>query len=248
MPLVGLPRALTEGRGRIRHRDRDQLKDFLIQAIAPDSHTDRLLLVRGQTLRGKDIWPWLQNDYITPDLLLPPGQDVNSATAAARRTPEQLPGLRIVRLNDDSSEIPLAFGANLPAPDQPTDHEHTEHPDGDDTAGAAKPEELLPYEWGRYSGVVPWNARTFLAINPRPDTHQLPKSVSKYLGDNHNAARHGANPTSLEIHISFCQPGDDPTELASYVNNLRRCHLHTATPTRLPLLLHLSRLMEEYID
>lgn len=253
MPLVGLPQALTEGRGRIRHRDRGQLKDFLIQAIAPDSQTDRLLLVRSQTLRGKEIWPWLQNDYITPDLLLPPGQDVNSATATARRTPEQLPGLRIVRLNDDSTEIPLAFGANLPASDQPPanerpdNREHAGNPDGENTA-VTSPEELLPYEWGRYSGVVPWNARTFLAVNPRPDTHQLPKGVSKYLGENRNAARHGANPTSLEIHISFCQPGDDPTELASYVNNLRRCHLHTATPTRLPLLLHLSRLMEEYID
>lgn len=254
MPLVRLPRALTEGRGRIPHRDRAQLKDFLIQAIAPDSHADRLLLVRAQTLRSQDIWPWLQNDHITPDLLLPPGQDVTSAAPTARRTPEQLPGLRIVRLNDDSSEIPLAFGANHPAADQaadgeqPTEHQHAEHPQDDSAAEPGSLDGLLPYEWGRYSGVVPWNARTFLAINPRPDTHQLPKGVSKYLGDNQNAARHGANPTSLEIHISFCQPGDDPTELASYVNNLRRCHLHTATPTRLPLLLHLSRLMEEYID
>lgn len=29
-------------------------------------------------------------------------------------------------------------------------------------------------EWGRCSGVVPWNDHTLLAINPRSETHQLP--------------------------------------------------------------------------
>ncbi|MFJ8673587.1 RNaseH domain-containing protein [Streptomyces sp. NPDC093589] len=107
---------------------------------------------------------------------------------------------------------------------------------------------MLPYEWGRYFGLIPWNERTYLAINPRPDTHQLAKSVSKYLGDDRDLIRHGANPSSLEIHVSSKPPCDSAADFAAYVNGLRRCHLHTGTPTRLPYLLHLARLVEEYID
>ncbi|GFE17974.1 hypothetical protein Sgleb_60210 [Streptomyces glebosus] len=264
MPLSELPRALTAGRGRIRQRDRAQLADFLTQALALDSSMNRLFLARTQTLRNKEVWPWLQNDHITPDALLLPGTDCASPIRSAPRTPTDLPGLRIVRLNDDAGEIPLAFGVNVTetaaqseeaAPSSWSEEgqgavlpegaeEGCPTANGDDTT-ATNP---LPYEWGRYSGVVPWNEHTYLAINPRPDTHQLPKGVSKYNGAERNATRHGANPTSLEIHMSFLQPTDKAADLASYVNNLRRCHLHTTTPTRLPLLLHIARLMEEYID
>ncbi|MFE7318539.1 RNaseH domain-containing protein [Streptomyces sp. NPDC057555] len=231
MPLADLPRALVAGRGRIMARDRGSLTNFLTHALALDSAADRLLVVRAQTLRTSDIWPWLQNDHITPDKLILPGFDCTASGGTAPRTPTDLPGLRIVRINDDSDEIPLAFGMNpLDEPTMPSD------------------EDVLPYEWGRYSGLLPWNDRTYLAVNPRPDTHQLAKSVSKYLGDDRDVTRHGANPTSLEIHVSFKQPRDNASDLAAYVNGLRRCHLHTGTPTRLPYLLHLARLMEEYID
>ncbi|MEU7581999.1 RNaseH domain-containing protein [Streptomyces sp. NPDC041068] len=231
MPLVDLPHALVEGRGRVRARDRAPLADFLTHALALDSSADRLLVVRTQTLRNSEIWPWLQNDLISPDALVPPGVDCSSVDPTARRTPATLPGLRIVRINDDSDEIPLVFGMN------PLDDPETET-DGDE----------LPYEWGRYSGLIPWNDRTYLAVNPRPDTHQLGKSVSKYFGNDRDITRHGANPTSLEIHVSFKQPADKAVDLAAYVNGLRRCHLHTKAPTRLPYLLHLARLMEEYIE
>ncbi len=231
MPLVDLPRALVEGRGRIRARDRAPLAAFLTHALALDSSAERLLVVRAQTLRNSEIWPWLQNDHICPDALVPPGVDCSAVDPAARRTPAALPGLRIVRINDDSDEIPLAFGMNTLDDPEPE-----------------RNDDVLPYEWGRYSGLIPWNDRTYLAVNPRPDTHQLAKSVSKYLGDDGDITRHGANPTSLEIHVSFKQPADKSVELAAYVNGLRRCHLHTKAPTRLPYLLHLARLMEEYID
>ncbi|OIJ88461.1 hypothetical protein BIV25_37070 [Streptomyces sp. MUSC 14] len=231
MPLVNLPRALVEGRGRIRARDRAQLADFLTHALGLDNGTDRLLIARTQTLRNGEIWPWLQNDHISPDKLILPGVDCSAVDPAAPRTPADLPGLRIVRINDDSDEIPLVFGMNPP-----------------EVPEAENADEVLPYEWGRYSGLIPWNDRTYLAVNPRPDTHQLAKSVSKYLGDDRDVTRHGANPTSLEIHVSFQQLTDKTGDLAAYVNGLRRCHLHTGTPTRLPYLLHLARLMEEYIE
>ncbi|ARF58890.1 RNaseH domain-containing protein [Streptomyces gilvosporeus] len=51
--------------------------------------------------------------------------------------------------------------------------------------------------------------------------------------------KQGQNPTSLEIHISFHQPDDDPADLAHYI--------HTDKANRLPLILHLAKLMEEYI-
>jgi hypothetical protein len=230
MPLVDLPRALVEGRGRVRARDRAALASFLTHALALDSITDRLVVVRAQTLRNAEIWPWLQNDHICPDALVLPGVDCSAGDSATRRTPATLPGLRIVRINDDSDEIPFAFGMNHNSPE------------------TEKNDDGLPYEWGRYSGLIPWNNRTYLAVNPRPHTHQVPKSASKYFGDDRDITRHGANPTSLEIHVSFKQPDDKPVDLAAYVNGLRRCHLHIEEPTRLPYLLHLARLMEEYID
>ncbi|WP_329129085.1 DUF3962 domain-containing protein [Streptomyces caniferus] len=231
MPLVDLPRALVAGRGRINTRDRGSLTNFLTHALALDSTADRLLVVRAQTLRNTDIWPWLQNDHIVPDELILPGIDCTAPGRTSARTPADLPGLRIARINDDSDEIPLAFGMN-----------HLDEPE------TQSDDEMLPYEWGRYSGLIPWNDRTYLAVNPRSDTHQLAKSVSKYLGDDCDLIRHGANPSSLEIHVSFKQPCDSAADFAAYVNGLRRCHLHTGTPTRLPYLLHLARLMEEYID
>ncbi|QQC92413.1 RNaseH domain-containing protein [Streptomyces alfalfae] len=254
MPLVDLPKALVEGRGRVRARDRAQLVDFLTHALALDSTADRLLIARAHTLRNREIWSWLQNDHIAPDALVLPGIDCSSAESVSRRTPTDLPGLRIVRINDDSDEIPLVFGMN---PLEESDAESADAPaqgavvsgeNPPDQPETSSPDNVLPYEWGRYSGLIPWNDRTYLAVNPRPDTHQLSKSVSKYLGDDRDVTRHGANPRSLEIHISFQQPTDNTTDLAAYVNGLRRCHMHTATPTRLPYLLHLARLMEEYIE
>lgn len=231
----------------MRRRDRAQLNDFITQALAIDSRTERLFLARAQTLRNKDVWPWLQNPHITPDSLRLPGEDCAHPNRAEGRRPEDLPGLRIVRVNEESYEIPLAFGANF---NDETEDPADDSPDvaiGEETPASSAAE--LPYEeWGRYSGVVPWNDHAFLAINPRPDTHQLPKTVSKYSAEEQNATRHGANPTSLEIHVSFKQPHDHASDLAAYVNNLRRCHLHTDTATRMPLLLHLAKLMEEYIS
>ncbi|MFA7763711.1 RNaseH domain-containing protein [Streptomyces sp. NRRL S-448] len=250
IPLEELPRALTSGRGRMRRRDRAQLADFITQALALDCHAERLFLARAQTLRNKEVWSWLQNPHINPDALRLPGEECSNPHLTAGRHPKDLPGLRIVRINEEPYEIPLAFGANLD--DEPDDLANGSPIDAAVNAGlcpeAAPAGADLPYkEWGRYSGVVPWNDHTFLAINPRSDTHQLPKTVSKYAGEDQNATRHGANPTSLEIHVSFQQPRDRAVDLAAYVNNLRRCHLHTDTPTRLPLLLHLAKLMEEYI-
>ncbi|MFJ6616214.1 RNaseH domain-containing protein [Kitasatospora sp. NPDC091335] len=246
VPIQDLPLALTTGRGRIPSRERSQLADFIIQALAIDSPAPRLFLARAQSLRRADTWQWLQNAHITPNRLRLPGEDCTVALPGAPRTPTDLPGLRIVRVNEATYETPLAFGVNPPpatanlqgSADTPAeDAEHSSVPGPD-----------MPFDdWGRVSGVVRWNDHTYMAINPRPDTQRLSKSASKYDSAD-NLHRHGANPHSLEIHISFRQPKDNSSDLAAYVNNLRRCHLHTDTHTALPWLLHHAKLLEEYID
>ena len=70
--------------------------------------------------------------------------------------------------------------------------------------------------------------------------------MSKLAGER-NDRRQGQNPTSLHIHVSFLQEGDDPDQTALHVQTLRRFHVHTDKATVLPMILHLGKLMEEYI-
>lgn len=273
IPLELLPAALAEGRGKVKRTDQEALTRFLRGALAEDATHDRLFIARAATLRNKGLWPWLSNQHITPDALVWPGVSLTDpAVTPVARTPASLPGLRIVRINDTNDELPHGFGVG-PAPEtaepavglegtddrqeQAVSHLDTTNGQGaaDDVSSAVGdaaaadtitglPE--LPYGWGRFSGVARWNDRGYLAINPRPDTSQLPKGVSKLSGPS-NDSKNGQNPTSLHIHASFLQDGDDPDQLALYVQTLRRFHTHTTKATRLPMILHLGKLMEEYI-
>ncbi|MGX1635305.1 pPIWI_RE module domain-containing protein [Streptomyces albidoflavus] len=276
IPLELLPAALAEGRGKVKRTDQEALARFLRGALAEDDTHDRLFIARAATLRNKGIWPWLANQHVTPDALVWPGISLTDPEAVpAPRTPESLPGLRIVRINDDNNELPHGFGIG-PAPEteatervaglegtddgqdqtgSPLDTTNGQGTADDDVSGTVGdaaatdttpglPE--LPYGWGRFSGVARWNDRGYLAINPRPDTSQLPKGVSKLSGPS-NDSKNGQNPTSLHIHASFLQDGDDPNQVALYVQTLRRFHAHTTKATRLPMILHLGKLMEEYI-
>lgn len=261
MPLPLLPAALAAGRGKVKRTDQEALAAFLRGALAEDATHDRIFIARAATLRNKGLWPWLSNQHITPDALVWPGVSMTDPeTVPVPRTPASLPGLRIMRINDDTNELPHGFGIG-PAP-EPAELESTvEDTDDQQGQGSLLPEaaarlgegdgtnaELLelPYSWGRFSGVARWNERGYLAINPRPDTSQLPKGVSKLSGPN-NDHKNGQNPTSLHIHASFLQDGDDPDHLALYVQSLRRFHTHTDKATTLPMILHLGKLMEEYI-
>ena len=267
MPLDRLPAALAEGRGKVPQGDKEALARFLRAALAEDACHDRLFLARAATLRNKDVWPWLANGHITPDALVFPGVPLSDPdTVPTRHTPDSLPGLRIVRIHDDSDELPHGFGIG-PAPTPAAPDAEADPPaetlqlsttafsaDPADTAvvtegDAAEQATGLPeltYSWGRFSGVVRWNDRGYLAINPRPATTQLPKGVSKLAGE-HNDSRQGQNPTSLHLHVSFLQEGDNPDQIALYVQTLRRFHTHTDKATVLPMILHLGKLMEEYV-
>ncbi|MFC9245464.1 RNaseH domain-containing protein [Streptomyces sp. NPDC057136] len=72
---------------------------------------------------------------------------------------------------------------------------------------------------GRFSGLVQHSDTVFYGLNPRP----------------------------LEIVTAFLQDGDDPAELAMYVQVLRRSVLHAANGTLWPWLIHCADLMTEYL-
>lgn len=233
MDLLKLPEALVQGRGRITFgQQRGEFVSFLKHALALDSTAPRLFLARAARLKNADIWPWLQDRYITPDALLLPGVDPTKTTSTARK-PGDCPGLRIIRVREGATgEVSRGFGVTLDAPLADTQDNETE----------------AQLRYGRFSGLVEINARTFIGINPRSAQNQLPLKVTKLDPADTRAARHQcSNPSSLELYTAFLQDGDQPADFGMYVQALRRYYSHTAIDTELPHLMHFGELMQEYI-
>ncbi|GAA2509533.1 hypothetical protein GCM10010406_52480 [Streptomyces thermolineatus] len=236
MPLTALPEALVTGRGCLTIRtSRVLLAEFITSAMALDSTTDRLLLVRRARMNEKAIWPWLQDSHITFDQLALPGIDItNPAVAPTIRKPGDHPGLRIIRLRErkDREAVPRSFGV---AQELANAQEDTDAP-------------TPVTRYGRYSGLVQIGERAFWGINPRPDQNQAPLGLTK-LDPTQTANRTWtcSNPSSLEIVPAFLQDGDDPADWAMYVHAQRRFHAHTTIATTWPAIIHLAELMEEYI-
>ncbi|MFF0250333.1 RNaseH domain-containing protein [Streptosporangium sandarakinum] len=237
MPLTALPEALVAGRGRIStHASHAALAEFITSALALDSTTDRLLLVRRARMSAHEIWPWLQDSRITFDHLVLPGIDMTDpATAPLVRTPGDQPGLRIVRLreHEDDCAVPRAFGVTeeVAATAESTD------------------EPARTTRYGRFSGLVEVGERVFWGINPRSDQNQTPLSLTK-LDPTASANRTWtcSNPAPLEIVPAFLQDGDNPADWAMYVHAQRRLHTHTTIATAWPAIIHLAELMKEYIQ
>jgi hypothetical protein len=226
MPFVELPEALVAGRGRISvYQSRAALADFIHQALALDSHTHRLLLVRGARMRDDDIWPWLQDSHLTPDQMILPGVSLkNPDRPPTLHTPDDHKGLRIIRLReaDDRRAVPRAFGVTWDEKGKPLH--------------------------GRFSGLTQISERAYWGINPRSDQNQTPLGVSKFdPAQPLNRTWTCANPATLEIVPAFLQAGDDPADWAMYVHAQRRFSTHTDSPTTWPAIMHLAQLMEEYI-
>ncbi|WP_329462286.1 RNaseH domain-containing protein [Streptomyces sp. NBC_01431] len=229
IPFTQLPEALTAQRGRINaYRDRPALVDFLRQALAPDTTTDRIFLARSAALRQRDIWPWLQDTYLTPAAVHAPRTRLGHLeTAPAPRKPKDLPGLRIIRLREaaDRNAVAHLFGV-------PFDEETQQRTPGN----------------GRFSGLVQLSDTVFYGLNPRPDQNQTPLKITKLdPSQPQNATWSVHNPRPLEIVTAFLQDGDDPAELAMYVQVLRRSVLHAANDTVWPWLIHCADLMTEYL-
>ncbi|MFI1369949.1 pPIWI_RE module domain-containing protein [Streptomyces griseochromogenes] len=224
-----LPEALTAGRGRIRlAKNYRAVADFLIQALALDSTTDRLFLARAAVLRRRELWPWLQDSYLTPNALHLPGAGFDKPDAVpAPRKPGDHPGLRIIRVREanDRDAVPHLFGV-------PWDEERLERTPGS----------------GRYSGLARVSDTVFYGINPRSDQNQTPLGITKLDPTQpQNATWSVSNPRPLEIATAFLQDGDDPAEFAMYVQAQRRSYTHTAHDTQWPAAMHLAELMDEYL-
>lgn len=225
IPYRDLPTALAQGKGRIRSgpRQKNAVAQFLINtlgigdAVSRDTH-DRLVFVRSASFRNWG-WDWLQDKHIVPDQLALPGQDIDDQPPQML-TPEQCPGLRIVRVRDRSSTSEIAYGF---AADYETSNV-------------------------RISGLFRFADRVYYSINPRSDQMQTPLGVTKLDPDvDRNLLKQAANPVPLEIHTAFLQAGDNSDAYATLVSRMRRSYLHTEQDTTYPAVLHLCELADEYL-
>lgn len=226
MPYQDVHRHLADGKGRIKGGpgQEAELSAFLENAIGigangpRDSH-DRIVFVRAAAFRSKG-WDWLQNKHVVPDRLVLPGIDLDENTDPRVYTPQDCPGLRIVRVRDRSSSMEISH------------------------AFAADPENYSV----RVSGLFRQAERVYASINPRSDQMQTPHGVTKLDEDlSVNLTKQVGNPVPLEILTAFLQPGDEPDAFALLTSGLRRNHLHTEIATSLPGLLHLCKLATEYL-
>jgi hypothetical protein len=232
IPYEDLPEALANGKGRIRPgpQQKAQVASFLRNALgtgdsgSQDTH-NRVVFVRSASFRYWG-WDWLQDKHIRADRLVLPGVDIKDDEVLRTLSPQDCPGLRIIRVRDRGSgdEIARGFGASY-------------KPDADGPKGRA-----------RVSGPFKFSERIFYSVNPRSDQMQTSLGVTKLDSDiTQNYTKQAASPVPLEIYPAFLQPDDDVAAFATLASSLRRMYLHTEQATRFPALLHLCELADEYI-
>ncbi|MEV7289711.1 DUF3962 domain-containing protein [Streptomyces sp. NPDC093252] len=193
-----------------------------------------LLLLHAQNTR--ELWPWLQNVQIQPDLLQLHGR-------RADRVSLQGPGLRVVRVRDSTNnETPQWWGH--------------EEPVGDPADTGEKPRIGLPSGLWKPPGSDPRH-RVFSSTSEKGGPGQ-PAAVTAsrwalrpYVRDGRSGltidtARQAWNPACLELVVAACQSDDDPELWAALAHSLRQ------SPGRdpllaLPLPLQLARKAAEYV-
>jgi hypothetical protein len=182
---------------------------------------ETLLLCHAQNLRF--AWPWLQNGHIACDVIA----FGNEAPQAVSRWP----GLRVVRVRSNQShETPEWYAQN---------------PDED--------------EQGFTKGLFRMSERVFASTYDKPRQFQkLSPNLSKAdawtapkSGKTFDASpdAHAWNPGLFELTVACLQPSDEGIDWpwAALAHALRDSAPHYDEATALALLLHLGRLMEEYV-
>jgi hypothetical protein len=213
IPYEDLPEALANGKGRIRPgpKQKAYVASFLRNALGTgDSGSqdtrDRVVFVRPASFRQWG-WDWLQDKHIRANRLILPGIEIKDDEELPRAlSPQDCPGLRIIRVRDRGSrdEVARGFGA-------------TYKPDADGPKGKA-----------RVSGLFKFSDRIFYSVNPRSDQMQTPLGVTKLDPDiTQNFTKQAASPAPLEIFPAFLQSDDDITAFAVLASSLRRMYLHT---------------------
>lgn len=228
MPYHELPKALADGKGRIKggKSQKAALAAFLINVLGLDANGrsrdthDRVVFVRALNATAWG-WHWLYDKNIRLDELIIPGVELgDDIPPPAGLTPDQCPGLRIIRVRERSAglEVPRGF-----APDP------TSSP-------------------VRVNGLFRYAGRVYYSINPRSDQMQARLDTTKLDVDKHrNYQVQVSNPVPLEIFPAFLQVDDRPDDYAVLTSSLRRTWLHTGQDTRYPTVLHLCSLAKEYI-
>lgn len=224
LPYHRLPHELARGRGRIKPGPEAEatLAEFLVNAlgIGETAHAhDRIVFVRSSSFRFRG-WDWLQDKHLTPDVLVRPGVKIDAETVPAALTPDDCPGLRIVRIREAGSQMEVAgaFSADSKAQN------------------------------GRISGLFKFNERVYYAINPRPNQMQTRLDNTKLDPDlRRNFTRMVTSPRPLELTVALKQPHDDADTIAALTARLRRAHAHTGQNSDFPGVLHLCSLASEYI-
>ncbi|MEU8391467.1 RNaseH domain-containing protein [Micromonospora sp. NPDC048843] len=227
MPYSDLPQALAAGKGRIPAGKNQQaiLSRFLSNVLGVDETSvidehDRAVFVKAYGFR-KWGWNWIQDKNIAVNRLVLPGHTFDDdQQPPSFLTPQQCPGLRIIRVRDRSTTQEVALGF-------PPDYD-THSPRGD--------------------GLYTFDDHVYYSINPRAEQMQTPLTATKIDPDvlaNHRFR--ASNETPLEILPAFLQAADTPDAFADLTQLLRRSYLHTEQATLHPAPIHLCKLAAEYL-
>ncbi|MFH9424985.1 pPIWI_RE module domain-containing protein [Streptomyces sp. NPDC017529] len=222
----------TEPGNRIEQR-RTALASTVQEILFGLRDRPTLLLLHAQNTR--QLWPWLQNGHIQPDMIQLHGQQ-------AQRIALQGRDLRVVRVRDHTgTETPQWWG-------------HREHAQGD-TDGEDKSFGIPTGLWKppgcderhRVFGSTSEKAGPGTQVSVMASRWALrPYTRGDKSGITIDTGRLAWNPALLEITVAACRPDDDPELWAALTHRLRQ------SPGRdpllaLPLPLQLARKASEYV-
>ncbi len=178
---------------------------------------DTLLLCHAQNFRS--AWKWLTNGNITKD-------KVKFGVEKPIPVEDFNSNLRIVRIRDSQShETPEWYAQN----------------DGDGN--------------GFSEGIFKMGERVFASTYNTPKTFKLNRSLSKasnWINKNNvvnppSPDAYYFNPGLVELTVACIQSKDNPLLWTIITHELRHLALHYDEPLKLPLPLHLAKLIEEYV-
>ncbi len=218
---------LRIGRGEAQgyQRSEDAVTKFIKQKLNDVlSLGDTLLLCHAQNLRS--TWSWLTNGNITQD-------SVNFGRENLSKIENFDSNLRIVRVRDSqgqSHETPEWYAQN----------------DGDGN--------------GFSEGIFQMGERVFASTYNTPKQFKLNRDLSKastWTTRNRKTKEEKSHPPSpdvyywnpglVELTVACIQPEDNPSLWAALAHELRHIALHHDEPLKLPLPLHLAKLIEDYV-